>query len=129
MPRSSAVFVLFLIPLAGCGTAANLGGVMARSGPEGRRPNETHVPWTTIPFGGVAQDLQYSAQQSALAAKRYAEGSIYLGAEELIWSSAVLVDVPFSLVGDIVTLPWATHRWTHPIEQTCGQAPPPTHER
>ena len=33
-----------------------------------------------------------------------------------MFATAATLDLPFSLVGDVVTLPWATYRWLRPLE-------------
>lgn len=91
----------YLLPLAaatlltGCGTMANVNGTSyALIGPPDSQPR---------PFGGVANDLRWFREQTGyvvdsedvLAAPINAVMACYFG----------IIDLPFSLVGDIVTLP------------------------
>src|SRR5205085_2032975 len=83
MRRITAIasMVLLSSALGGCGTMANMRGeaVISLGWPS---------PAPTVPFGGVRQDAQ------ALLGVPY--------------GFCLISDLPFSLVGDIVTLPWTT---------------------
>ena len=93
--RATCVALLLSsLPIAGCGTAANL----AR-----QRPGEGGVS----PFGGVRQDL--------LCLKKAANGEVgfrtHTRAESEHYPRVALAlfcaaDLPFSLVGDVVTWPY-----------------------
>jgi hypothetical protein len=87
--RIMAVFALTALGGVGCGTVHNLDGnpMPIRGGPGDVRPT---------PFGGVFNDLKWSV------------GAL-LGAPTLV--PFFLADVPLSLVGDAVTLPWAIRAW------------------
>ena len=86
--------LLASLPVAGCGTVANL----ARPGPEGGGK---------VPFGGVKQDV--SCIQSAsngefgLRAHPRSESEHYSHVALTVFCA---VDLPFSLLGDVVTWPY-----------------------
>lgn len=100
-------------PIAGCGTAANL----ARQGPD---------EGGTSPFGGVRQDvscIKKTANEECYC-KPYSKSEQYRQAAlRLFWAA----DLPFSLIGDIVTWPYtATYSYINqPIPTPpLRQAPP-----
>jgi hypothetical protein len=82
MRRTVAILAFLLSATSGCGTVANLRGqtVVSIGGP---------FPCPTRPFGGVIQDATTVA--------------------EIPCGFMLLPDLPFSLVGDIVSLPWTTY--------------------
>jgi hypothetical protein len=88
--------------LSGCGTAANLRGeTVMYIGP-------APFPCSTKPFGGVLQDVEISYS--------------------LPYGFLLLGDMPLSLAGDVVTLPWTTFVYVHdrlnPMNK-IGRTPPP----
>lgn len=84
-----AALVAFAIVVGfGCGTMANMDG---REQPLISFPDQ--VP--PKPFGGVGRDLKWIAS-----------GNIFM-----------VPDIPFSLVGDVVTLPKVLKRWHLPREK------------
>jgi uncharacterized protein YceK len=98
-----ALTVPLLLGVSGCGTIANMQGqtVVSIGGP---------FPAPTIPFGGVVQDAKVMA------------GIPFLGL-------AMVADLPFSIVGDLATLPWATakciaerHQANDGQDETDGKA-------
>jgi uncharacterized protein YceK len=96
--RASAVALLFaiLLPMAGCGTAANL----ANSHPEtGGR----------VPFGGVRQDMwcldKAANGEFGLKECPKAESQQYSQRALMLFCAA---DLPLSFVGDVVTWPYTT---------------------
>ena len=84
MRRNRAIIAFLLCTISGCGTISNMRGetVISMGGP---------VPTPTKPFGGVIQDASAAFGMP---------GGIVL-----------IADLPFSLVGDAVTLPWATYEY------------------
>ena len=85
--KTRVAFVLSCFPVAGCGTVANL----ASHGPEGDGK---------IPFGGVQRDLgQLKATEEGPAV---GTGQNHPTARSLVAAA----DLPFSLVGDVVTWPY-----------------------
>ena len=87
----------FLLVPSGCGTIANMNGetVLSVGGP---------FPQPTTPFGGVARDLKLAVEPEMMVVG-------------LPFTFFLLLDAPVSLAGDIITLPWATHRWLRPPEE------------
>ena len=86
--------LLSILPVAGCGTATNL----ARSRPDlGGR----------IPFGGVKQDLTCirAAANGEVASRKHPrpDSEHY---PQLALMLACAADLPFSLIGDVVTWPY-----------------------
>jgi uncharacterized protein YceK len=91
-PRLAALLLMCLLP-AGCGTTANL----CRSCPE---------EGGKVPFGGVKQDLEClktAANSELWAAKPAPESEQYPQRVLMVFSA---IDLPFSLVGDVVTWPY-----------------------
>ena len=95
--RASAVALLLaLLPMAGCGTAANL----VNSHPEtGGR----------VPFGGVMQDMwcldKAASGEFGLKECPKAESQQYSQRALMLFCAA---DLPLSFVGDVVTWPYTT---------------------
>lgn len=87
MRRFLIGFIPFMFASSGCGTIANMRGetVVSMGGP---------FPVDTAPFGGVVQDTKTMVAFPAPVVK-----------------VLMIADVPFSLAGDIVTLPWATAKY------------------
>lgn len=84
-----------VVPAAGCGTVSNL----ARPGPEGGGK---------APFGGVRHDL--ACIQKASSGDLGFRGQPRSESEQYPQTALVLfcaVDLPFSLIGDVVTWPYA----------------------
>lgn len=88
--------LLSTLPIAGCGTVANL----AKPGPEGGGKS---------PFGGVRQDVWRVKQ----AANGELDSGTHPGSEPeqhpqvarmLLWAA----DLPFTLIGDVLTWPYVT---------------------
>ena len=87
-----AALLLASLPIAGCGTVANL----ARQGPE---------KGEKIPFGGVKHDVSYIKETT-----NGEGGSPPCSSSEQCRKAALRLfcaaDLPFSLVGDVVTWPY-----------------------
>ena len=93
MSRSWMVDFIVALPFlagSGCGTMANL---------DGRQLALISMPGVVEPqpFGGVARDAQWVVN-AATGVPEHPVGSI-------LCSTVFVLDMPFSLVGDIVTLP------------------------
>ena len=91
--------------LTGCGTMANMSGKsLALIGPPDREVR---------PFGGVANDVRWVGEQVGWAVKtdepQYAPFNLaaagYFG----------LIDLPFSLIGDVITLPRILRGYRAPL--------------
>ena len=100
MRRTGAMVIMVAVLLGtsgGCGTLLNVGGRerldlgSIDAPPERVRKYERPA----FVFGGVANDVAWIKS-----------------AEQPIDVIASLVDLPFSLTGDIVTLPWLTFEYT-----------------
>jgi hypothetical protein len=93
-PRLSMLVLGFLGPtIAGCGTTLNLDGkerLDLTSGPV----DEIKDQRAPFPFGGLANDVAWMRD-----------------AKHPMDSIGAAIDVPFSLAGDVVTLPWVTYQW------------------
>ena len=90
-PMFAAALVCMLA--SGCGTFLNLDGK--------ERLDLSSVPVDEIkhrrapfPFGGVANDVAWMRD-----------------AKQPIDAIGAAIDVPFSLAGDVVTMPWVTYQW------------------
>jgi uncharacterized protein YceK len=81
--RKIALAALLLCAVCGCGTVANLNGqtVVSIGGP---------YPCPTKPFGGLIQEIDN--------VRAGPTGGVLC-----------ILDMPFTLIGDIVTVPWATY--------------------
>jgi uncharacterized protein YceK len=111
--RASCVALLLSsLPIAGCGTVANL----VKPGPEEGGKS---------PFGGVRQDV-WRIKMAASESELYRQVALRL---------LCAADLPFSLIGDVVTWPYtATYSYinqpipTPPVIQAPpgAQAPPVT---
>lgn len=88
------VLLLSVLPVAGCGTVSNV--VSARPEAGGK-----------VPFGGVKKDLrcihQASNEEWGARPQPQSESDSYLRTSLMLLCAA---DLPFSLVGDIVTWPY-----------------------
>lgn len=95
MRRVLASFTLVAMLLStssGCGTVANLKGEEPwLLGPAPQRQ--------MTPFGGVDNDLRWMAR--GIEPDVIEPGPIVAGA----------IDLPLSLAGDLLTLPWTTYHW------------------
>ena len=121
--------LLSSLPVAGCGTVANL----ARPGPEGGGK---------APFGGVKQDVwgmktaANGESSSGIHPRSVTEQHSQVA--KVVFYAA---DLPFSLVGDVLTWPYtATYSYinqpvptppviqppTPPVTQVTAEGPPPT---
>jgi uncharacterized protein YceK len=122
------VLLLSSLPIAGCGTVANL----ARQGPEGG----------ISPFGGVKQDVSClkKAANGECSCKTppKSESEQHLQVARMLFCA---VDLPFSCIGDVVTWPYtATYCYinqptptppvalapTYPVTQATAQGQPQT---
>lgn len=91
----SIILALLLCTSSGCGTMFNLTG---------------HEPWLMgpaptrpiVPFGGVDNDLRW--MKRGISEDGWEPGPIV----------AAAIDVPFSFVGDLVTLPWTAYQALRP---------------
>lgn len=112
--------LLASLPIAGCGTFANL----ARKGPEGGKS----------PFGGVRQDVcclkkaENGELNSKIASRAASEQHPQV--TRMLFYAA---DVPFSVIGDVVTWPYtATYSYinkpipTPPFTQAEAEGRPQT---
>jgi uncharacterized protein YceK len=88
----SMAAALLLTATSGCGTMQNMRG---QPNAFGSLPHPTRPP---VPFGGVIAD--------SLCVVNGTFGG--LNVETLVFVPFALIDLPFSLVGDVITLPWAT---------------------
>jgi hypothetical protein len=107
--------LLSCLPIAGCGTVANL----ARPGPEGGKS----------PFGGMGQDVWCikAAANGEMGFRKHAalESEQYPPVGLMLFCAA---DLPLSLVGDVVTWPYtATYTFINqpPPVPPVTQAPAP----
>ena len=94
----NALIAILLAATCGCGTTMNMSD-RERVDWEvaSRDPRVVYVPKyqrPAFPFGGVANDIAWI---------KTSEQPI-----DVIFSAA---DIPFSLAGDFVTLPWSLHSW------------------
>jgi len=105
--------LLSSLPIAGCGTVANL----ARPGPNGGK----------IPFGGVKHDVS-SIEKTANGASGCKPDSPSEQDRQVALKVFCAADLPFSLIGDIVTWPY-TVTYTYINQPTpippMRLAPPP----
>lgn len=96
MRRNSVIVMatLLLSTSSGCGTLLNVEGMDAlivdSRPPEEMRKHE-RPPY---PFGGVGNDMAWLN-----------------GAEEPIGVIGCVVDLPLSIAGDIITLPWTAYQY------------------
>ena len=77
--RAIVIGLLLPVGAAGCGTSANLRGH--------DKPGFNRMPpfnYDPAPFGGVSKDIEWASSISIV----------------------FVLDLPFSLLGDILTLPW-----------------------
>lgn len=94
---------------SGCGTMRNVAGQeIWLMGPPPERP--------IAPFGGVDNDVRLMSRAIG------PEGCDSCGV------AAAACDMPFSFVGDIITLPWTTYQWLmakhlHPEVNNPPQTP------
>jgi uncharacterized protein YceK len=114
---SVLVFVSIVLPCAGCGTVENLQETVPTK-------NSTDVPWKTI-YGGVRSDCTYFGwpvdPDSSLLTMTYCFTRI--------------LDIPFSVVGDTITLPYTLAYESgmfgvnilHPVPPICPE--PPTNQQ
>ena len=92
MRQASAIILVaaLLSAASGCGTLANLD-----SQPDKMAPGAPTVR-VPMPFGGVTMDMKaLTHNEPTMPASRV-----------LMYRTIALVDLPISLVGDVVTLPW-----------------------
>lgn len=113
MARTSTMILiagLTLLVNSGCGTNRNLAGqefVVKTPAPQ----------CATLPFGGVVNDLKPLVRSVAQFPNDTA----------IFCATVLLIDLPFSMVGDVLTLPVATYRWLYPVERPVPELiPPPT---
>jgi uncharacterized protein YceK len=92
----SVAATLLLTATSGCGTMQNMKG---QPNAFGSLPHPTRPP---VPFGGVIADSLCIVNGSL-------GGLINLEPGTLVFVPFALIDLPFSFVGDVVTLPWATY--------------------
>ncbi len=83
--------LLALLPLAGCGTVANLAGA---------------GPGKKVPFGGVRRDVQGVTEARGGAAPAAAGPGWEPKPHQLVALILCAADLPLSLVGDVVTWPY-----------------------
>lgn len=105
--RATCVALLLSsLPIAGCGTMANL----AQSHPESGGKS---------PFGGVRQDLacfeKASNGEIGYRARPKSDAELYPRRALMVLSA---VDLPFSFIGDILT-------WPYVVSYTCINQPSP----
>jgi hypothetical protein len=99
------MFRLCVVPLLaftllgglGCGTLANMNGSKY---PIMDFPNQ----YRPVPFGGVGRDIWWICTEAPQEPAKFT----FVG------------DIPLSLVGDVVTLPWATWYWLDPTLKVHG---------
>lgn len=99
MQGTSAYFMVIagLIPLGGCGTMMNMSDMERVDWAASAVHTTSYVPkyrQPAFPLGGIANDIAWL---------KTSEGPI-----DIVASAA---DMPFSLVGDVVTLPWSLQSW------------------
>jgi uncharacterized protein YceK len=91
---SSMALLLACLPMAGCGTVANL-------------VNQSPGAGGVIPFGGVQHDVacieQAANSDSGLRLHPKSESEQYQQVAHMVFCA---IDLPFSLVGDVVTWPY-----------------------
>jgi uncharacterized protein YceK len=119
MTRTGRAAALFLAvgTLGGCGTLANLGG---------RGWEHTRI------YGGVLGDVK-GAQDWIADNPITPEADIQKNVGTVVGVGLVALDVPFSAIGDTLTLPvtvpvaiWASTRGPAAVSQKTGGAPPAT---
>jgi uncharacterized protein YceK len=87
------ILLMFGSLLSGCGTFLNLAWFTPKEGGE-------HM------YGGVRVDAQ-----TAYRSLFHPEDNPYASTPERLWTAACLTaDLPLSLVGDTLTLPWTCHQ-------------------
>lgn len=109
--RTACVALLLsCLPIAGCGTVANL----ARHGSE---------EGGKVPFGGVIHDLQ--SIQEAGNGEQVSTTPLKLrsGQTARVEQMLLCVDLPFSLIGDVVTWPYT---WAYSVINQPTDYPPIT---
>jgi uncharacterized protein YceK len=97
--------------LVGCGTVQNL------------RMAEADRP---VPYGGVSADLrncEKSFDPPNLPHGWFPGEMIFAGAFQVAHAGLCLADVPFSAVGDTLTLPWTTAK---PASNALAHEPAPS---
>jgi hypothetical protein len=91
-------YLLVLVPVAlvsGCGTMANVDGrSFAMLGPPDREPR---------PFGGVANDFRWVREQTERVVAPEDLGAVPLNVASACYFG--VIDLPMSLIGDLLTLP------------------------
>jgi uncharacterized protein YceK len=125
----NVAIALLLTVTSGCGTMANLAG------------NESLPLWGVnagphrppMPFGGLANDYcklgkGWEMLWPELREPRAPEGTLAAFLQDYGGTPGLLLDMPFSLAGDIVTLPLTTYTYIrasqNPTDQTSSQNPP-----
>lgn len=101
--RKRILFALLLSTSSGCGTLFNING---------------HEPWmigppperAIVPFGGVDNDVRWMSR------------GIGPGNWKPYCIAAAAIDMPFSFVGDIITLPWTAYQSMIVARQHAGQS-------
>jgi uncharacterized protein YceK len=96
-PTSGVLLIVLVCMSSGCGTLLNLDGKEQLDfGGSDRAPDDTYMmkyQRPTYAFGGVGNDLAWIKS-----------------ANQPIDVVAAILDMPFSLAGDIVTFPWVAYQ-------------------
>ena len=103
----------------GCGTMLNLGG----SGGPGLISIPSRPPF---PFGGVVNDGVGVAVIAAEGTAELGKGKVLDSTGAFLGSTILLVDMPVSLAGDVLTLPWTTFVFLSERQHPTGRYSPPS---
>jgi len=104
-----------VLAATGCGTMRNMDGRTTYNGPK--------TEWTPpTPFGGVANDARWLSETVCDVEEVLDVPGAVIGC------AFILVDMPLSIVGDVVTLPQTMSPPPQPSGPPGGQAPPHSSE-
>ena len=115
MCKTLVFMALLVCATSGCSSMANLTGRTQWIGTNGEAK--------TYPFGGIARNYE-SMSMLPLVILR---GSTETRLEAAYLTPLLLVDLPLTIAGDIISLPWATYRWIHPIDTAVSISDVPQH--
>jgi uncharacterized protein YceK len=103
-PLLRLLFVILFPTFVGCGTINNL------EAPPPPGPPSFGIPTSCFPLGGIARTGLLAVAGPQLGVGWILEGRILEGGGLFGLGVLAWVDIPFSLVGDVVTLPLAYAR-------------------